>query len=130
MQMYRFMFNACRRPAPVEDITATHPHSNTRVLVIRKNRFFTFDIGEPGSTRSTVEEIEECVLVCIACLCTRARGCGQMRLLPGKGQGMCSLGCVVPPPDNCDASSLQLARKQTLCQSGPSQAPTVTTSLM
>ena len=81
MQMYRFMFNACRRPAPVEDITATHPHSNTRVLVIRKNRFFTFDIGEPGSTRSTVEEIEECVLACIPCACgvggAGRRGCCQ-----------------------------------------------------
>lgn len=75
MQMYKFMFNSCRRPAPVEDVTAMHPHSNTRVLVIRKNRFFTFDVGAPGSSRATVEEIEECVPPPLDCRVSRRPAC-------------------------------------------------------
>ena len=57
MQQYRNMFNACRVPFRGEDYTAKHSHDNTRILIIRKNKFYTFDAGD-ADHRLTVEEIE------------------------------------------------------------------------
>lgn len=57
MAMYKAMFNSCRVPAPVEDTFVTHRTRSTHVLVVRKNKFFTFDVGCPH-TRCSVEQIE------------------------------------------------------------------------
>lgn len=57
MHMYRYMFNSSRVPRKDEDYTSAADHNNTRILVVRKNKFYTFDAGS-GAKRLTVEEME------------------------------------------------------------------------
>lgn len=59
MHTVPYIFNSCRVPARGEDVTATFdPAANSRILVVRKNRFFTFDANAADGTRLTPSEVE------------------------------------------------------------------------
>ncbi|KAG5463454.1 MAG: hypothetical protein BJ554DRAFT_7345, partial [Olpidium bornovanus] len=59
MDSYKWMFNACRYPKKPSDFEAAFdPSSNNHVAVMRKNKFYTFDLIHDGKRLSTAE-IEE-----------------------------------------------------------------------
>lgn len=56
MELYRFMFHACRVPKPTIDDTAMYPvDGNEYIVAIRKNRFFKIPYKANGRQLSTSE---------------------------------------------------------------------------
>ena len=56
MHMYKYLFNTCRVPSIPECTTAmADPATNNHILVIRKNKFYTVDVGPPSARLSPGE---------------------------------------------------------------------------
>lgn len=56
MDSYKWMFNACRYPKKPSDYEATFdPNSNNHIAVMRKNKFYVFDLVRDGKQLSTAE---------------------------------------------------------------------------
>ncbi|KAI8807973.1 acyltransferase ChoActase/COT/CPT [Cladochytrium replicatum] len=58
MDQYQWMFNSCRIPAIPSDTTrVVDPAQNNEILVIRKNKFFTFNTLHADGTQLSTAEI-------------------------------------------------------------------------
>lgn len=56
MDSYKWLFNACRYPKKPSDYeTAFDPAKNNHVVVMRKNKFYWFDLICNGKQLSTSE---------------------------------------------------------------------------
>jgi carnitine O-acetyltransferase len=56
MDLYKFMFHACRIPEPDSDTCVIHPtQGNEHIIVVRKNRFFKVAYKSEGRQLSTSE---------------------------------------------------------------------------
>ncbi len=64
-QQYKFMFNSTRIPEMPSDLTrASEPGSNNHVVVLRKNKFYSFDLTDKSTGRIlSLSEIKRYLLL-------------------------------------------------------------------
>jgi carnitine O-acetyltransferase len=109
MHMYKYLFNSCRVPSIPECTTAmADPATNNHILVIRKNKFYSVDVGS-GSTRISPAELQAQLERVIA-MAGRERA-APIGVLTAEHRDMWSCVSLVPRTCVCMCACLRRACK-------------------